>query len=57
MCRKILQVWPLPGVFRSLNYLQEVHEEEGVIRECAYTGEDELDGKRRIGNKGKSSKY
>ncbi|KAI6191970.1 hypothetical protein M3Y97_00285500 [Aphelenchoides bicaudatus] len=37
MCRKILQ---------------EVHEQEGVIRECAYTGEDELDGKRRIGNKG-----
>jgi hypothetical protein len=29
-----------------------VHEQEGIIRECAYTGKDELDGKRRIGNKG-----
>ncbi|KAI6222996.1 hypothetical protein M3Y99_01478500 [Aphelenchoides fujianensis] len=32
--------------------IQDVHEQEATIRECAYTGEDEIDGKRRIGNKG-----
>ncbi|CAD5234342.1 unnamed protein product [Bursaphelenchus xylophilus] len=32
--------------------LQTVDGDSGVVRECAYTGDEEVDGKRRIGNKG-----
>ncbi|CAD5229471.1 unnamed protein product [Bursaphelenchus okinawaensis] len=32
--------------------IQRVEGEEAIVRECAYTGDEEVDGKRRIGNKG-----
>lgn len=32
--------------------LQNVGEENNVVRECAYTGDEPVDGKRRTGNKG-----
>jgi hypothetical protein len=32
--------------------LQNFGEESNVVRECAYTGDEPVDGKRRTGNKG-----